>query len=112
MIKGVRKTYLLLKFLVLYFRDLTISAFRIALDIVTVKDLSQPGVVAVPLDAETDVEITLIANLITFSPGTMVVDLSEDKKTIFVHTMFLKNEKQVVQSIKGTVERRVLEIMR
>jgi multicomponent Na+:H+ antiporter subunit E len=108
----IRKPYLLIKFAIFYFYELTYSAFRIAWDVVTVKLLSHPGFIEVPLDAKTDLEISIVANLITFSPGTMVVGLSDDKKYMRVHTMFLENEAEAIADIKNNLERRVLEVLR
>ena len=107
-----KKAYLTIRFILLYFMDLTHSCLRIAADVVTVKSLSHPGFIEVPLEARTDAEIALVANLVTFSPGTMVVDLTDDRKTMLVHSMFLEDEKRAIDEIKTRVEARVLEIMR
>lgn len=101
-----------IQFISFYFYELTYSAIRIAWDVLTVKNRSRPGIIEVPLDAQSDIEITVVANLITFSPGTMVVGLSEDKKYMRVHSMFLDNEKEAVTEIKEKLEKRVLELMR
>ncbi len=73
-----------------------------------------PGVVAVPLDAKTDIEITLLACLITLTPGSVSLDLSEDRKTLFVHAMYIDNQdvEAYRRSIKEGLERRVLELLR
>ncbi|MCB0417920.1 MAG: Na+/H+ antiporter subunit E [Bdellovibrionaceae bacterium] len=110
--KTIRKTAVLFSFFCFYFYELTASAIRIAWDVVTRKDYSKPGVIDVPLDAVTDVEIALIANLVTFSPGSMVVGLSEDRKTMRVHVMFLDDPKAEIQTIKAKLEARVLEVLR
>ena len=111
-IKVIGKFYILLKFIIFYSYELTISAFRIAWDVVTVKNYSNPGFISVPLDAKTDLEIAVISNLITFSPGTMVVGLSEDRRYIRVHVMFLDDEKSEIREIKNKLESRVLEVLR
>ena len=48
----------------------------------------------------------------TFSPGSMVVGLSEDRKTMRVHVMFLDDPKAEIQTIKAKLEARVLEVLR
>ena len=40
----------------------------------------RPGVLAIPLDAKTDVEITMLANLITLTPGSVSLDVSSDRR--------------------------------
>jgi multicomponent Na+:H+ antiporter subunit E len=72
----------------------------------------KPGIIAVPLDAETDFEITLLANLITMTPGTLSLDLSDDRKTLYVHAMYITDPEKIRHSIKHDLERRVLAVLR
>lgn len=73
-----------------------------------------PGVVAIPLDARTDLEITLLANLITLTPGSVALDLSEDRSVLYVHAMYIDggDVEAYRRSIKEGLERRVLELLR
>ena len=73
-----------------------------------------PGVVAIPLDARTDAEITLLANLITLTPGSVSLDLSEDRRVLYVHAMYIDggDVEAYVRSVKEGLERRVLELLR
>ena len=72
----------------------------------------RPGVVAVPLDAETDLEIATLATLITLSPGTLTLDVSDDRSTLYVHTILLDDPDAFRRDIKDRFERRVLRVMR
>ena len=71
----------------------------------------KPGVIAMPLAAKTDLEITMVANLISLTPGTLSLDVSDDRRVLFIHAMFLDNEQELRNSLKD-MERRVLEILR
>ena len=73
-----------------------------------------PGVVAIPLDARTDAEIALLANLITLTPGSVTLDLSEDRRVLYVHAMYIDggDVEAYVRSVKDGLERRVLELLR
>lgn len=106
------KLIVLIKFLLFYAYDITISAFRIAWDVVTIKSHSSPGIIKMPLDAKTDFEVTLVANLITFSPGTMVIDVDDGHKHLWVHVMFLGDENEKIAELKEQLEARVLEVLR
>ncbi|NRA66618.1 MAG: Na+/H+ antiporter subunit E [Pseudobacteriovorax sp.] len=106
------KLFKLLRFLFLYIKDIVVSAIRIAWDVVTIDKLSSPGVFKFPLKATTDLEITIVANLITFSPGSMVIGIDENRKYLLIHSMFLEDEKEAIKNIKNTLERRVLEVIR
>jgi multicomponent Na+:H+ antiporter subunit E len=73
-----------------------------------------PGVVAIPLDARTDAEIAMLANLITLTPGSVTLDLSEDRRVLYVHAMYIDggDVEAYVRSVKEGLERRVLELLR
>ncbi|WP_412463293.1 Na+/H+ antiporter subunit E [Halobacteriovorax sp. RT-2-6] len=101
-----------LEFIILYLWDLTLGAFRVAQDVVTPQNLSTPGIIKFPLEVQSDFEIALLSNLITFSPGTMVIDLDADKKHLFIHMMFLENEEEAIKEFKEVIESRVLRILR
>lgn len=92
--------------------ELVKSNFRVAWDVITPKAYRQPGFFAVPLDAESDAEITLLANLITLTPGTLSIDVSTDRKVLYVHGMFVEDVENARRQIKDGFERRVLNLLR
>ena len=102
----------LLRFLGFYVLELIRSSLRVAWDVITPSDRRRPGIVAVPLDARTDREITVLANLISFTPGTLSLEVTEDRKYLLVHSMFIDSPESFKADIKRRLERRVLEIMR
>ena len=69
-------------------------------------------VIEVPIEAKTDLEITLLANLITLTPGTLTLDVAPDRKSLYVHAMFVDDPEQIRAEIKNGMERRLLEVMR
>ena len=101
------------QFAVFYLGQLLKSNLRVAYDVVTPRNYMRPGVIAVPLTVETDAEITLLANLITLTPGTLSLDLSVDRQTLYVHMMYIDGDaEQARREIKDGLERRVLEVLR
>ena len=95
-----------------FLKELFVSNMRVLWDVITPKHISRPGIIGVPLDAKTDLEIFMVANLLSLTPGTLSVDLSEDRKILFVHVMFLENVEAARSNIKNGLEKRVLEVMR
>ena len=92
--------------------ELILSNLRVLWDVITPGHISRPGIVGVPLDAETDLEILLVANMISLTPGTLSVDLSEDNRILYVHVMFLDDPDRFRKNIKDGLEQRVLEVTR
>jgi len=95
-----------------FVKELIVANLKVAYDIITPKDYMKPGIVAVPLDAETDMEITLLANLITLTPGTLSLDVSKDKKVLYIHTLYLDGIEKFRSEIKNGMEKRLLEVLR
>lgn len=73
-----------------------------------------PGIVAIPLDAETPLEITILATAITLTPGTISVDLGEKEgqRVLYVHNLLMSTPEAMRSAIKGGFERRILAITR
>jgi multicomponent Na+:H+ antiporter subunit E len=70
----------------------------------------RPGVVAYPLRLESEMAITWLANLITLTPGTLSLYLSEDRKTLYIHTLNVDDPSDVVRTIHGAFERHLMEL--
>lgn len=100
-----------IRFLGFFLWDLILSNLRVAHDVLTPTHHMQPAVIGVPLDARTDAEITALANFITLTPGTLSLDVSDDRRVLYVHVMYLDDEDKVRAGIKD-LERRLLALMR
>ncbi|WP_218033517.1 Na+/H+ antiporter subunit E [Adhaeribacter aerolatus] len=86
--------------------------WQVAYEVMTSHLHMKPGIVKIELDAKTDLEITLLSNLIALTPGTLVVDVSDDRKVMYVHGMYLEDKAKFIQSIKLGLEKPLLDIMR
>nr|WP_253451995.1 Na+/H+ antiporter subunit E [Halomonas sp. Y3] len=64
-----------------------------------------------PLEARTELEITMVANLISLTPGTLSLDVSDDRKVLYIHAMFLDDEEELRRNLKE-MEYRALELFR
>jgi multicomponent Na+:H+ antiporter subunit E len=92
--------------------DLLRSNLRVLWDIVTPSSRSRPGIVGIPLEARTDFEIMLVANLISLTPGSLSLDLSPDRRILYVHFMFLDDVAEARRGIQQGLEKRILEAVR
>ncbi len=97
--------------LILYFLyDLTVSSIRVAYDVLTPTDYSNPKILEMPLDVKSDIEILLVTNLISLTPGTLSLDVTPDRKTLIVHAMFADDPDEVIAGLKNGMERMVKEV--
>jgi multicomponent Na+:H+ antiporter subunit E len=99
-------------FIFFFLYELLKANLEVAFDVVTPKFYMRPGIVGIPLDASTNLEIALLANLITLTPGTLALDVSDDRKVLYVHAMYIKDKEQFIKNIKTGFEKRLLEILR
>ena len=107
----VGKVYLALGLAGFFMWELVRANLRLALDVATPHYQMTPGILAVPLDATRDYEILLLAMLINLTPGSVALDVSEDRKLLYVHVMYIDSPQAARKAIKNGFERRVLELM-
>jgi multicomponent Na+:H+ antiporter subunit E len=98
-------------FLVYFLRELVKSNLRVAYDVLTPVWHMKPGVIAFPLIANTDMEIMFLSSVISLTPGTLSLDVSDDRRVLFIHAMFLQDEDQLRSDLRE-LEHRILKIMR
>jgi len=68
--------------------------------------------VAIPLQVKSDIEITLLANLITLTPGTLSVDVSGDRTTLYIHALDAPDIEALRADIANGFEKLVQEAVR
>ena len=106
------KVFEALKFAGFFLRELVVSSLQVAYDVVTRTHHMRPAILAIPLDANSDAEITLLCSLVTLTPGTLAIDVSADRKLMFVHAMYVRDYDATRRRIKQGFERRVLRLLR
>lgn len=99
-------------FLLFFVKELMVANARVAYDVITPRHYMRPGIVAIPLDLETDLEITVLSTLITLTPGSLSLHVSDDRRTLYIHAMYITAPEDVVRQVKNGFERRVKEILR
>lgn len=102
----------LIVFILYFIKELVKANFEVAVMVVKPKFTFKPGIVAVPLSAKSDMEITLLANLITLTPGTLSLDVSDDKKVLYVHAMNIDDKEEFKASIKDGFEKRIIKLFK
>jgi multicomponent Na+:H+ antiporter subunit E len=99
-------------FLLYFLYEMIKSNIQVAYDVITPKFFMKPGIIRYPMDAKTDLEINMLATVIALTPGTLFMDVSEDRKHIYIHVMYLHDKEKFIRQFKNGSERRLLEILR
>ena len=92
--------------------ELVLSTIRVAITVLSPDMNLKPGIFAYKLEVDRDFEITVLANLITLTPGTLSVDVSDDKQYLYVHAIDCSDVDATRRDIATSFERRILEAFR
>jgi multicomponent Na+:H+ antiporter subunit E len=87
--------------------ELVLANLKLAADVVRPNRTMRPAVVRVPLDVRSDGEILMFAALLNLTPGSIALDVSEDRKTLYVHVMHIETADEARRDMKAGFERRV-----
>ena len=96
----------------LFARELILSAVKVAWLALQPRLRLRPAIIAYPLTVTTDTQITLLANLITLTPGTLSVDVSDDRRWLYVHAIDIATRDALIGDIAAGFETRVLEVLK
>jgi multicomponent Na+:H+ antiporter subunit E len=94
-----------------FFSELMKANLRLALDVARPRFHVRPGIIALPLDATKDGQILMLSMLINTTPGSVALDVSPDRKTLYVHVMYMDTPDAARDEIKQGFERRVLDVL-
>jgi len=109
----MRQLYLAIRYIVIFLKELTIANYQVTKLVLAPRLKIRPGFVAVPMEAETDFEVTCLANSITLTPGTITVHLPAERHVIVVHALDVTEDPQAVRdSIKNALEANILKFTR
>lgn len=100
-----------IELVVIFLYEVAWSSLRVAYLLAHPKLPINPGLLALPLDARSDVQITMLAGMITMTPGTLSVEVSHDRSHLFIHALELDDPTETAQTLKKKFERRILEVV-
>ena len=108
------KPWYALRLATAFLRDLVLSSIQVAVAVLSPRDITRPRFVTVPLKrARSGLEITMVANYITLTPGTLTVDVSPDGSTLLVHALLAGESGDAVRAdIRDGIEARVTRVTR
>lgn len=89
---------------VIFLIELFKSSFSVAWAVINPSIRFNPAIVAVPLDLKSDIHIATLANLVSLTPGTTSLHVSEDRSTLYVHALDCPDREAVISGIKTTFE--------
>ena len=101
-----------IKLLFIFLRELLLSNLAVLKVVLNPKLDIRPGIFALETQLTAEWEVTLLANLITLTPGTLVVDISPDNKTLYIHAMDIEDVDVAAEDIRCSFEKAIMEVSR
>lgn len=98
------------KMLCVVARDIVMSNLKVARQVLGPESRIRPGFIWIPLEIGNIHGITALTSMITLTPGTVSVALSDDRRYLLVHVLHLDDPDTLVAEIKARYERPLMEI--
>lgn len=103
------RAFRILKLFLVFLREFTLSVFRVARLVLSPSMRFTPCAFRFPLTLTSDFQITLLANLITLTPGTLTVDVTDDRAALIVHAIDCPDPDAARREIADGFERLIRE---
>ncbi|MCT1903833.1 Na+/H+ antiporter subunit E [Oceanobacillus sojae] len=106
----LKRVWAIIKLIYLFIVELIKANIDVVKVVLKPKQDHQPGIVAVRTQLESNFEISILAALITLTPGTISMDFSQDSKTIYVHSIDVPDKEAMIKDIQGSFEKAIMEV--
>ncbi|KZE36503.1 cation:proton antiporter [Bhargavaea cecembensis] len=107
-----RRIWAIIKLTLLFLKELWLANIQVFMLVIKPKLDIQPAIFRYQTKLTNDWEITLLSALITLTPGTVVMNVSEDKKMLYVHAIHIDDVEEAVTSIRDSFEKAIMEVSR
>jgi len=90
--------------------DIAVSNYDVAKRVLKSNRHLKPAFIAVPVDINGAAPLTIFTSSVSLTPGTVSVELSDDRKWLYVHVLHLEDEQELIDLIKHRYEKPLKEI--
>ncbi|HAU34633.1 MAG TPA: Na+/H+ antiporter subunit E [Lysinibacillus sp.] len=108
----LRRVFSIIKLLWLFNWELFLSSYSVLKQITTPKLNITPGIFMYKTALKGDWEITALALLLTLTPGSVVMEVSEEGDVFYIHAMDIEQSKDAVIRSIGKFEQAIMEVTR
>ncbi|HSH47323.1 MAG TPA: Na+/H+ antiporter subunit E [Halomonas sp.] len=107
---GIRRPGLLIRFILRVMLDIVTSSVHVAWLIINPWRRMRPVFVEYPLTLKEPFTITLLANTISLTPGTVTTNVRLDNTSLLVHALDASDPDEVIEQIRERYEKPLKEI--
>ncbi|MDO4581674.1 MAG: Na+/H+ antiporter subunit E [Bacillota bacterium] len=106
----MRRLFLAFQLLLIFFWELIKACCQVLYQVFQPQLKIKPGIIKMDIYLESDAEITLLANMITLTPGTMTVEVAEDHSALYIHTLVIEDADAICAGIEKSFEQHIREV--
>ncbi|KYG89271.1 Na+/H+ antiporter subunit E [Metasolibacillus sp. FSL H7-0170] len=108
----LRRVFKVFKLIMLFIRELTLSSFAVIQQVMTPQLKITPGIITYRTVLRGDWEITVLALLLTLTPGSVVMEVTEEGDMFYIHAMDIEESKETLLRSIGKFEKAIMEVTR
>ncbi len=106
-----RRAGRIMRFVLVFLYELLMSGVKVAIAVCQPASSWKPGIIAIPLSTRDPIEIMILANAVTLTPGTLSVDVSADQSILYVHAIDASDPDDLRIGTKRTFERKIMDAL-
>ena len=106
----LHKPWVLIRFMARVVLDIITANIEVARLILGPMQTITPAFINYPLQLREEFAITVLANTISLTPGTVSADLNEDHSVLLIHALNVDDEQQLLKTICSRYEQPLQEI--
>lgn len=106
----LRRVMKVIKLILLFIQELILSSVSVLKQVLTPNLNITPGIFTYETQLRGDWQITALALLLTLTPGSVVMEISEEGDIFYIHAMDVEMAKEEVLRSIGKFERAILEV--
>ncbi|MHA6250567.1 Na+/H+ antiporter subunit E [Oceanobacillus sp. CAU 1775] len=106
------RPYALFKLLLIFGRELFTSSILVLSQILSPKINYEPGIIRYETDMRGEWEITMISLLLTLTPGSVVMEVTEEEDALYIHAMDVEQSKEMLLGSLSSFEKAIKEVTR
>lgn len=107
----LHRVFIGIKLFLIFIRELFVASMQVLYQVLQPKLKIRPGIIKMDIYIDTPLQITILTNMITLTPGTMTVEVAADNSAIFIHNLDIRDADAVCANIEKKFEKNIWEML-
>jgi len=107
---AVKRYDLVIPYLLMVLYDIVVANLEVAMKVLGPTQNLRPAFIAIQIETQNELMITILASTISLTPGTVSTEVSQDRQWLYLHVLHLEDEQALIALIKQRYEGKLREI--